>query len=491
MIPQPSKSERLVRLVKNDKLVYMQKNNIKSVHFIGICGKGISALAFMFKQKGWRVTGSDEGFYEPVLGLLKKNKISFSKGYAAKNIPKDVDMIVIGKHAKLVPEENTEVAAAFVSGAVIKSLPEALGELAQKTENTIVAGSFGKSTVTSLLSWCLVQAKKDPSYFIGAVPFGFKTNAHLGKGKNFIMEGDEYPSANWDSRSKFLHLNPKNVILISGEHDHVNVFPTEASYVKPYKQLMKLLPADGLLVACQGGKNISSIIKNASCNTVMYGLDKKATWSANNINYGVTTKFDLTKNGKKIASFETSLLGEHNIENIIGVCAFILEKKLVPIQLLQKAIKSFKGISGRIDLKNKKTSDVLVYEGFGSSYPKAKSVFDALKLHFPSKKIITVFEPHTFSWRNRESLPWYDDVFDGISQVVLLPPPDHGAHSHAQLSFDEIFKAIKKQLPVQQAATEKEALKVVKQITKKGDIIVLVSSGSLLGLTQSIPKLFK
>ena len=467
----------------------MKKQN--HVHFIGICGKGISALAFMFKQKGWKVTGSDEGFYEPVLGLLKKNNISFFTGYKANHIPAGADMIVIGKHAKLVPEENEEVAAAFASGIPIKSLPEALGELAQKTNNTIVAGSFGKSTVTSLLSWCLAASKRDPSYFIGAVPFGFKTNAYLGKGKDFVMEGDEYPSANWDGRSKFLHLNPKNVILISGEHDHVNVFPTEASYVKPYKQLMKLLPSDGLLIACQGGKNINSIIKNASCRIVMYGLDKKATWSAANINYGLTTKFDLTKNGKKVTTLETSLLGEHNIENIIGVSAFILEKKLMTTQILQKAIKSFKGVSGRIDLKNKKTSDILVYEGFGSSYPKARSVFDALKLHFPNKRIISIFEPHTFSWRNRDAIKWYDDVFQGVSEVILLPPPDHGAHSHDQLSYAEIFKAIKKHVPVQQAGTEKEALKIVKKVTKKGDIVVLISSGSLLGLTNSIPKLFK
>jgi len=467
----------------------MKKN--KKAHLIGICGKGMSALAFMLKQKGFIISGSDEGFYNPIADLLKKNGIKFTPNYSPFNIPKDADLIIIGKHARLTPEENEEVRAAFKSGIRIQSLPEVLGELAEKTENTVVAGSFGKSTMTSLLTWCLESSKKNPSYFIGAAPFGFKTNAKLGKSNHFIFEGDEYPSSNWDQKSKFLHLRPKNLILISAEHDHINVFPTEKDYIKPYKKLISLLPKDGILVVSKEGKNINKVVKNAKCKIINYGFDKKSIWHPENITYGEKTSFDLFKNKNKIINLKTILLGNHNIENIVGVGAFLLERKLITPKELQKSVKIFKGISGRIDLKTKKSS-VLVYEGFGSSYSKARSVFDALKLHFPNKNLITIFEPHTFSWRNIEAKKWYEDIFNTSSRVIILPPPEHGAKTHNQMTFSEIVKEVKKKnTNTYGIQNEKEALALLKKIVKKDDIVVLVSSGPLLGLTVSVPKLME
>ncbi|MFH1201170.1 MAG: Mur ligase family protein [bacterium] len=464
---------------------------MKKAHLIGICGKGMSGLALLLKQKGYQITGSDEGFYDPIASLLKKNGIKFIPFHSSLNIPKDANLIIIGKHAKLTPEENGEVKAAFKSKIKIQSLPETLGTLAKKTENTVVVGSFGKSTVAALLAWCLKNSKKDPSYFIGAVPFGFKNNAYLGKSKHFIFEGDEYPSSNWDNTSKFLYLHPKNLILISAEHDHVNVFPNERDYIQPYKKLVSLLPKDGILVVSKEGKNVARVTKNAKCKIINYGFNKKSVWHPENIVYGEKTSFILFRGKNKIINLETSLLGKHNIENIMGVSAFLLEKKLITPKELQKSIKTFKGVSGRIDLKTKKSS-VLVYEGFGSSYAKAKSVFDSLKLHFPNKKLITVFEPHTFGWRNAENKKWYKDIFNTSSKVLVLPPPEHGAKTHQQMDFPEIVKEIKKnKKEVYKIKNEKEALEILKKIVKKDDMIALISSGSLFRLTVSVPKLME
>jgi len=337
----------------------------------------------------------------------------------------------------------------------------------------------------------LKNSKKDPSYFIGAAPFGLKNNAHLGKSKYFIFEGDEYPSANWDSKSKFLHLRPKNLILISAEHDHINVFPTEKDYLQPYKELISLLPKDGLLVVSKEGKNINKVITGAKCKIINYGFDKKSIWHPENIIYGEKTSFDLFKGKNKIINLKTSLLGKHNVENIIGAATFLLEKKLITPKELQKSIRNFKGISGRVDLKTKKSS-VLVYEGFGSSYSKARSVFDSLKLHFPNKKLIAVFEPHTFGWRNAENKKWYKDIFNTSSKVLVLPPPEHGAKTHQQMDFSEIVKEIKKNhKEVYKTENEKKALEILEKIVKKDNLVVLVSSGSLFGLTASVPKLME
>ncbi len=465
-------------------------NTCRKVHLIGICGKGMSGLAIMLKQKGYIVSGSDEGFYEPVAGLLKKNKIKITTPHKTENIPADADFIIIGKHAKLVPETNPEVKQAFASGIPIKSLPEAIGDLLGGKENTVVVGSFGKSTMTSLIAHILKEAKKDPSYFIGAVPLGFKQNAFLGKGKNFILEGDEYPSANWDSTSKMQYMNPTNAVLTSGEHDHINVFPTEENYIAPFEKFVKLLPKDGLLVACKDGKNVMSIAKKSKSKVVYYGMHEVNSYHVKNIVYSMNTTFDLYNKNKKIISLQTSMLGRHNIENIIGASAFVLEKKLVSVAELQKAIKNFKGLSGRLDLKPAKSS-VLVYEGFGSSYAKAKSVFEALSLHYPNKRLITVFEPHTFSWRNEQAKAWYNDVFDSSNIVLILPPPGHGANTHNQMSQEDIVKIVKehKGENVYAPKDEGEALEILKNTLKLGDLIALVTSGSLFGLTESIPNL--
>ena len=460
----------------------------KNVHIIGICGKGTSGLALMYKKMGYKISGSDSGFYDPVASFLKKNKINFYPEHKKENIPKYVDFVIIGRHAKLVPESNEEVKEAFDRKLKIMSLPEALALLFKEKENTIIAGSFGKSTMTSIISFALYYNKKDPSYFIGAIPLQFKENAYIGKGKDALIEGDEYPSANWDNRSKFLHFNTKNLILISGEHDHINIFPTEESYLKPYKTLIKQMPANGLIVACSSGKNIKKLTKNTKTKVVFYSLSNKEEWHAENIKFSKKTSFTLFNKNKKIIDLETTLLGNANIENIVGASSFILEKKLLSKDELKKAIKQFKGLEGRLDLKSNKTI-IPIYESYGSSYAKAKADLNALQKHFPDKKIIAVFEPHTFSWRNENAKIWYKDIFENTDTVIILPPPTHGSKTHNQLSFKEIVSLTKENhKKVYGKKNEKEVLDLIPKITKEDSLYVLITSGSLFGLTKSLPK---
>lgn len=462
--------------------------NKKKVHLIGICGTGMSALAVLFKESGWQVTGSDENSFEPIPSYLKKNKIVFYKKYSEKNVPKDASLIIIGNNIPLSLEDNAEKKYAVESGFKIRSLPEALAILSKNKENIVVVGSSGKSTVTAILSWCLIKAKKDPSYFIGALPIDLKNSSHLGKGKDFVLEGDEYTSSKTDQRSKFLHFNPKSVLLTSAQHDHINVFPTEESYQEPYKELVRKIPKDGLLVYSLEGKNNIEIVKHAKCKTVSYALeDKNTDYYAKNIKYGLESSFDLIHSGKKIITIKTKLLGKHNIENIIGAGALLLENKKITPEVFSKAINSFHGIKNRIELKTK-NSKVPVYIGFGSSYEKAKSIFDAMYLHFPTRRLITVFEPHAFSWRNRKFLKWYKDIFDNVDEVIILPATGHGKKAKDQLTTTEVWREAKKYKKVHTAHGEKETLKILQKIVKQGDVIALVSSGLMFGLTSSIPK---
>lgn len=463
-------------------------------HFIGICGAGMSAVAKLLIEQGHTVTGSDEGFYPPVSDYLQQHSIPCIQGHNEKNIPTDVDYVVIGKHAKLTPEENSEVAAAFSSGKTILSFPQVLEKITNNKERFVVAGSYGKSTCTSLVSWCLTSNDIDAGYFIGAVPITPTTNAHNGKGKEFVLEGDEYPSSNWDTTSKFLFYHPQHTLITALSHDHVNVFPTHEDYLTPFKKLIEETSASGKLVLCHDDETVQKLLPTISREIVTYGIETPSQYMATDIVYGNETTFTLTCNNEEIIKLNTSLLGKHNVENIVGVAALLLEtKKITPVQL-QQSIKTFKGIIRRLDKKSEKTI-IPIYEGFGSSFDKATSAIDAIKLHFPDKKLCIIFEPHTFSWRNRNALHWYDTVFNQASSVYVYKPPLHGSASHDQLTHEEIIARIQKaNISAKPFSSQEEGLSLVsEEITKESSILIL-SSGSMDGfiphLVQYLEKTF-
>jgi UDP-N-acetylmuramate: L-alanyl-gamma-D-glutamyl-meso-diaminopimelate ligase len=463
--------------------------NFSKAHFIGIAGKGMSATALLLKQMGVRISGSDEGFYPPVSDYLKSANIAFAKGYRKENIPDDADVIIIGKNAKLRPETNEEVQAAFESGKLVRSFADIVHDMTVSSETIVVAGSYGKSTCTALLAWCLRTAKKDPSYFIGEVTNGFECYAHRGRGAVFVLEGDEYPSSNWDNTSKFLRYNARNVLLTSATHDHINVFPTHADYLVPFRALLDRLPADGVLVACSSEPHARALVQATGRPAVFYALDDRAHWHAENIARGARTEFDLMRGSAKVVRLSTHHLGNHNIENIVGAGAMLIEKGLLTPEELYAGISSFMGVKRRMELLSA-SSTVPVFEGFGSSYEKARSAIAAVKLHFPGRRLMVVFEPHTFTWRNREAIAAYDDVFDGAAKILIYEPASQGAGSHAQLTQDEIVDRVRRAKYDAEAIVDpEEALQKLNGILETDDVVLLLTSGELGGLIKTIPKL--
>lgn len=461
----------------------------KKIHFIGICGAGMSAVAILLKETGWDVTGSDANFYPPVSTYLENSQIKFFKGYKKENIPSGVDVIVIGKHAELTPELNEEVRTAFEIKVQIKSFAEILGEATKDRENIVIAGSYGKSTCATLLAWCLEYAHKEPGYFIGAIPITPTKSSVMGRGGFFIIEGDEYPSANWDDSSKFLHYHPSHLLLTSLAHDHVNVFKTVADYRAPFRKLINLLPIDGLLVACADGDEVIPTLKELGREAILYSVTNKAMpWHVENISYSEISSFDIIHANQKVAHISTELLGQHNIENILGVSALLLERGAVTAQVLEQAIQKFKAPQRRLNKISDQTI-IPIYEGFGSSHDKAVSAIKAMRLHFPSKKLLVIFEPHTFSWRSRDALGWYDTVFSGVDKVLIYKPPLHGAQPE-QLQLGEILERVKKQdINVVGFESTAEGHKLFEETITKDSVILIISSGGFDGAIEDVKKI--
>lgn len=450
-------------------------------HFIGLCGVGMSATALLVRESGVDITGSDAECYGPPKGILERNGLTALPAYNPENIPKDVDFIVISRNAKLSPEENEEVRAALASGKPVYSFPQVLGALTENRHNVVVAGSYGKSTTTSLIAYILRHAGVDAGYFVGAEPVpseALPNPSALGSEPTFVLEGDEYPSGHNDPRAKFLHLHPEDLVLTAVVHDHVNIYPTYEEYQKPFIELLKNVPEGGIVVVCADEVGALRLAEASGKKIITYGV-REGTFHATDIEINFRTRFTLVCDDGTSIELETELLGLHNIENIVGASAYVLSRKLISPEELQAAIATFTGVRRKLDRVTPNAS-LPVYEGFGSSYEKARSAIAAIKLHFPYKRLVVIFEPHTFGWRNKANLTWYDDVFEGGALVFIAPPPLQGANTHAQLSFEEITDRVENS-GLQTALYDSRDIDSVITYLDPNDVVLILTSGDLEG----------
>ena len=465
---------------------HMNERMKKSAHLIGICGAGMAATARLLQQQKYQVSGSDDAFYPPVSDYLKKLGLEYCNGYRADNIPAQPDLIVIGKNARLLPTTNEEVHAAFEHHRKkIKSFPEILAQITRDRHNVVVAGSYGKSTLTSLIAWCLHHAGHKPGYFIGAIPKNLEMSSDIGAGEYFILEGDEYPSAHFDDRAKFLHYAPQAVLLTSACHDHVNIYPTLQDYHEPFRQLLALLAnTNGQLIACTDETNANGFYQNYTGPKTSYGLSS-GEWQATDIHLSSPTRFALLHKGTCAGTLATPLLGRHNIENIIGAAAWVLGQGIMTYEEFAAAIARFDGLARRLTRNNTNTR-LVIYEGFGSSYEKARAAIAAIKAHYPNKSLTVLFEPHTFTWRNRSSLPLYKTAFMGADKVWLYRPASQGEASHNQLSLNEILCMASDHHNNVKPFDDTTYRHIVEKSDPDKDVLLILSSGNFDGLLQNI-----
>jgi UDP-N-acetylmuramate: L-alanyl-gamma-D-glutamyl-meso-diaminopimelate ligase len=457
------------------------------IHFTGIAGAGMSAVALMLRDAGHQVSGSDEDVFPPMSTYVEGLGFPFARRFDAANLPDGLDVLVLGTSAKLGAEANPEVVEARRRGVRVTTFAELLGETTAGRETTVVAGSFGKSTCTALMAHVLAAAGRDPGWMVGAISPSLPETGHWGTG-DVVLEGDEYIVSATDRRSKFVLYHPNHLLLTSLIHDHVNVFPTFADYEAPFHELLKLVPADGLAVMHEHPA-IRAIVGETVARVVWYDTAPCEGWFSRDVTYGETTAFTLVGPDGRQVALTTQLLGAHNVENIVGVAAFLLERGLVSEAELAAGIASFAGIRRRLD-RLTSVSRVPVIEGFGSSYEKARSAIEAMLLHFPQKPLVVVFEPHTFSWRSRDALAWYDTVFEGAARVLIVPPPGHGAESHHQSTHAEIVARAQAAGVAVEAPTSAAEATAALSALKGDEVVLLLSSGPLLGLPDSLPPVF-
>jgi UDP-N-acetylmuramate: L-alanyl-gamma-D-glutamyl-meso-diaminopimelate ligase len=371
----------------------MFSSEIKSVHFIGICGTAMASAAAALKEKGFQVTGSDQNVYPPMSTFLAERKIEVMNGYAERNLAHKPDLVVIGN---AISRGNPE--AEFVLDHKLRygSLPDLLREFFIRGKRSIVvAGTHGKTTTTSLLTWVFDHNGLNPSYLIGGIPNNLSQGARFTNSEWFILEGDEYDTAFFDKRSKFIHYLPEIAITNNLEFDHADIFENLDAIKKTFSHFIRLVPRNGLLLGNGDDPNLAPLLDVTHCPVQRFGLGESNKVRAFNLRYGPTaTEFEIPS-----FKFHLNLVGELNVRNALAVIACAKHCGLKNHQI-QSAFDTFKGIKRRMEIRGI-AGGVTVVDDFGHHPTAIRETLRALRIKYPREKIWAIFEPRSNTTRRK------------------------------------------------------------------------------------------
>jgi UDP-N-acetylmuramate: L-alanyl-gamma-D-glutamyl-meso-diaminopimelate ligase len=458
--------------------IFMEKP--QHIHLTAISGVGMAALAGLLKKAGYLVSGSDTGIFPPMSTLLERAEIQCKIGFDASHISPETNCVIIGN---AVSKDNPEVLETIRRGIPYYSLPQALRLFFLNDKNPlVVAGTHGKTTTCSLLSFVLTSAGLDPGVLVGGIMKNFNTNHLLGKGSYFVVEGDEYNSAFFDKGPKFLHYRPHCAILTSLEIDHTDIYPDLASIKEAFKQFVRLLPAEGLLVASDDA-SVLEVAKEAACPITTYGFHPESDWTADNIRVvDGTLYFDLFHHHKKIETVQSPMIGRHNIKNTLAVIALTHHLGL-SIEAILNGIRDFLGVARRQDIVGE-VNDIIVMDDFAHHPTAITETLSALHFRYPERRIWAVFEPRSASSRRNIFQKDFVDAFSGADCTIL-------ANIFAPEKLSEEIRLDPEQVIRDLTAMGKQAfyiptsdqiLSFLLAQLRPGDLVCIMSSGGFGGI---------
>ncbi|HPC62048.1 MAG TPA: UDP-N-acetylmuramate:L-alanyl-gamma-D-glutamyl-meso-diaminopimelate ligase [Verrucomicrobiota bacterium] len=364
---------------------------IRSVHFVGICGTAMASTAAALQEKGLEVTGSDQNVYPPMSTFLADRGIAVMSGYAEKNLAHKPDLVVIGN---AISRGNPEAEHVLDHKLPYCSLPELLKHFFIRGKRSlVVAGTHGKTTTTSLLAWVFEHNGLNPSFLIGGIPNNLGQGARFTDSPWFIIEGDEYDTAFFDKRSKFVHYLPEVAIINNLEFDHADIFPDLAAVQTSFKHFIRLVPRNGLLLGNGDDRNLAPLLEVTHCPVKRFGLGETNAVQAFNLRFGPTaTEFEIPS-----FKFHLNLVGELNVRNALAVVACAKHCGLKNHQI-QSAFDTFTGIRRRMEVRGI-AGGVSVIDDFGHHPTAIRETLRALRIRYPHQKLWAIFEPRTNTTR--------------------------------------------------------------------------------------------
>ncbi len=365
------------------------------IHILGICGTFMGGLAVIARQLGHQVSGSDQNVYPPMSTQLQQQGIVLMDGYRAENLDAKPDLVIIGN---ALSRGNTEVEAVLNRGLRYVSGPQWLAEHVLQDKWVLgVAGTHGKTTTTGMLSWILEHQGFKPGFLIGGIPLNFGISARLGESDFFVIEADEYDSAFFDKRSKFVHYRPRTAILNNLEYDHADIFPDLDAIKKQFHHLVRTVPGEGLIISPECDANINEVLAMGCWTPVAKtSINSDAQWNAQLINSD-GSRFKVFMDHQLQGSVEWSLTGNHNVYNALSALVAARHIGILPNDAIT-ALGQFKNVKRRMEVIAE-INGVTLYDDFAHHPTAIQTTLDGLRKQVGQQRIIAIVEPRSNTMR--------------------------------------------------------------------------------------------
>ena len=465
----------------------------KHIHLIGICGTAMASLAGMLKQRGFHVSGSDAAAYPPMSDFLHDLGIPVAQPFDAKNLEPRPDLVVIGN---AISRGNVELEHVLDQRIDFCSLPQLLhDEFLRGKEVLVVAGTHGKTTTTSMLAWIFHSAGFEPSFLIGGIAENFGSSFHLGKGKHFILEGDEYDTAFFDKGPKFLHYFPDTVILTSVEFDHADIYKDLDAVETAFKRLVNLVPRRGRIVAFDGAAggakespSLERCLAKAFCPVERYGAGPRANWRVSDLRLETErTSWTVLRDGRPWADLEFPLAGEYNVWNATAAAA-MAESCGVPKTAIADALKTFKSVKRRLEVKAQ-VNGITIIDDFAHHPTAIAGTLKALRARYAGARLWAILEPRSNTLRRRVLQSDLARSLSGADEIVVAGVfRSEAVPENERLELPELAAEIERHgrrarlLPDADTIVEKIAPEM-----RSGDVVAILSNGGFGGIYDKLP----
>jgi UDP-N-acetylmuramate: L-alanyl-gamma-D-glutamyl-meso-diaminopimelate ligase len=456
------------------------------LYFIGICGTAMGNAALLMRDLDLKIEGSDDNVYPPMSDLLAACGITVKTGYDAAHLELRPELVVIGN---AMSRGNPEVEYVLEQRIPYISLPELLKQhVIQGKESIVVTGTHGKTTTTSLMAWTFERGDKKPTFLIGGVPENFAKGYQSRPESPFvILEGDEYDSAFFDKRSKFLHYLPTTLVINNIEFDHADIFSSLEEIKLAFRRATLLVPKNGVIIANGDDEDVREVIASAPAPVETFGLREDNTWRADNIVHReMTVSFDVIHGGECEARLELALVGEFNVLNALAVVA-TARRYTIPYEVISDAFKTFTNVKRRFELKGEFTG-VRIYDDFAHHPTAIRHTLHALRTKFPLERIFAVFEPRSNTTRrNIFQKELAESFLDADVVLISQIAREHLLAQDERLDPQKVIADLKAAGKEAYYLADADAIssKVVK-LAKPGDVVMVMSNGSFGGIHDMI-----
>jgi UDP-N-acetylmuramate: L-alanyl-gamma-D-glutamyl-meso-diaminopimelate ligase len=464
-------------------------------HLIGICGTAMASLAGMLQARGHKVTGSDQNVYPPMSTQLEELGIEILNGYQAENAGVGADCVIVGN---TISRGNAELEEVLNRKLFYRSQAETVKEeFIRGRRSLVVAGTHGKTTTTSIATWIAEVGGLNPSFLVGGIVQNFGASFRVCESDYFVIEGDEYDTAYFDKKPKFMHYLPEIAIVGNIEFDHADIYRDLHEIKYQFSRLMNLVPANGRLIAGIDSPVVREVLDEMQgkifTQIETFGTSDDAKWQARDIDFsGDTTHFTVFKEGNSWGEFETSLIGEFNVRNCLAVI-IAADAWGISGEKMQEAFRSFKSVKRRMEVRGVEKG-VTVIDDFAHHPTAVEETLKALRMKYEGKRLIAVFEPRSWSSRLAVFQEKYTKAFSYADYVIIAGVYNTSKASELGkvLDVDELVKDIERQGKPAMSFPDADA--IVEHLAPElagGDVVAIMSNGGFGGIHDKILNILK